>query len=163
MKLSPGHHTISMKCFSYLVGLLSAITPIVNGAPRPELRVFESLRGIPQGWTQNGLVPAATPLRFRLAIKQENAFEFEQHVIDISTPGHVKYGQHMSHTELKRMLRPSEDASTAILTWLNAEGVSASSIEDDGDWINFRVPAIVAERMLNTKSVTGLFLMNVCS
>ena len=143
-----------MKSFSFSVGLLSAFALFVNAAPRAELRVFESLRGIPQGWTQNGSVPAATPLRFRLAIKQENANAFEQHVIDISTPGHENYGQHMSHAELKRMLRPSEDASNAILAWLNAEGVPASSIEDDGDWINFRVPAIVAERIMDTKLVT---------
>ena len=142
-----------MKPASYLLGLWVLVAPVVNAAPRPELSVFESLRGIPQGWTQNGSVPAATPLRFRLAIKQENAFAFEQHVIDISTPDHARYGQHMSRTELKRMLRPSQDASSAILGWLDAEGVPASNIEDDGDWINFRVPVVVAERMLDTKYV----------
>ena len=151
-----------MRSACYLLWLWALVAPIVNAAPRPELSVFESLRGIPQGWTQNGSVPAATPLRFRLAIKQENAFAFEQHVIDISTPDHVKYGQHMSHPELKRMLRPSEDASMAILGWMEAEGVPASSIEDDGDWINFRVPAVIAERMLDTKYV-ACYLLRLCA
>ena len=147
-----------MKPTCYFLGVWTLIAPIVNAAPRPDLSVFERLRGTPQGWTQNGSVPAATPLRFRLAIKQENAFAFEQHVIDISTPDHAKYGQHMSHAELKHMLRPNKDVSSAILAWLNAEGIPASNIEDDGDWINFRVPVVIAERMLDTKYVAYCFM-----
>ncbi|KAL8848297.1 MAG: hypothetical protein Q9198_011198, partial [Flavoplaca austrocitrina] len=81
----------------------------------------------------------------------ENAFHFEQHVLAISTPDDPKYGQHMSREDLKAMLRPSPDASMAILAWLRAEGVSSASIEDQGDWINFYVSASEANRILDTK------------
>ena len=135
------------------LGLLLGITASVFAAFPSDLAVFENLPSIPQGWKQGGAVPASTRLRFRIAVKQQNAFEFEQHVIDISTPNHAKYGQHMSRDELKRMLRPSSDASEAILNWLDSEGVSGSDVEDDGDWINFHVAAVEAERILDTRSV----------
>ena len=144
-----------MRSFTCLVGALSLISPVlhVNAAPSAAVTVFEKLGGIPQGWKQEGAVPASNRLHFRVALKQENAYEFEQHVIDISTPGHPKYGQHMSHQELKRALRPNSDATESIVGWLEAEGVPASDIVDDGDWINFYVQAAEAERIMNTKSV----------
>ena len=120
-------------------------------APLSELSVVENLSGIPQGWQQGPRVSPSHPLEFRIALKQNNAFAFEQHVIEISTPGHPKYGNHMQHDEIKAMLRPDSMASAAVLEWLTIEGVSPSEIEDDGDWINFKVPAIDAERMLNTQ------------
>ena len=144
-----------MRSFTYLVGLLSVVTPLatVHAAPRPGLSVFESLPAIPQGWIQGDAVPSAIRLRFRIAIKQQNAHAFEQHVMDISTPDHPKYGEHMTREELKDMLRPSIDASNSIIGWLEAEGIPAKDLEDDGDWVNFYVPAAEAERILDTKSV----------
>ena len=144
-----------MRSIAYIVGLLSIVSPICNvqAAPRVGLSVLESLPGIPHGWFQGDAVPASKRLRFRIAVKQENAYHFEQHVLDISTPDHPKYGQHMSREELKAMLRPSSDASESIIGWLRAEGVPTTAIEDDGDWINFYVPATEAERIMNTKSV----------
>ncbi|KAG8529478.1 uncharacterized protein KY384_006115 [Bacidia gigantensis] len=113
--------------------------------------LVERLGRIPQGWEQGRAPGASEQLRFRIAIKQDNAFDFEQHVLAISDPDHPKYGQHMKRDELKDMLRPSPDASSAILEWLRSEGVSERHIQDDGDWINFYVPTTEAERILHTK------------
>lgn len=128
-------------------GAIAAVAP----TPATDFAVVESLPKIPQGWQQGAPVPSGRRLKFRIAVKQENAFAFEQHVVDISTPNHAKYGQHMSREELKAMLRPSTTATAAILGWLTGQGVPAKDIEDKGDWINFYVPAIKAERMLDTK------------
>lgn len=146
-----------MRSLIYLAGLLSIVVAItgVNAAvalsPATDFAVVESLPQTPQGWQQGASVSAGRSLKFRIAVKQENAFAFEQHVMDISTPGHAKYGQHMSRDELKAMLRPSPNATAAILSWLTGEGVPARKIEDKGDWINFRVSARKAERLLDTK------------
>ena len=144
-----------MLSFSYLPCLLSVIAAIagVQAAPAStsDLTVLENLSKIPQGWHQGRAVPASKRLRFRIAVKQENAYAFEQHVIAISTPDHPKYGEHMQRDELKAMLRPSATASEAILGWLQAEGVKPADIRDDGDWINFIVHAAEAERILDTK------------
>ena len=144
-----------MRSIIYLVGLLSLVAPIAHTTTTTSsgLTVFEKLGSIPRGWQRGDAVSASKTLHFRIAVKQENAYDFEQHVIDISTPGHPKYGQHMSHQELKRALRPSSDATEAIIGWLKDEGVVSKSIEDDGDWINFYVTAAEAERIMDTKSV----------
>ena len=115
-----------------------------------ELVVLESLRAIPHGWLQKQAPSASKRLRLRIALRQENAYAFEQHVIDISTPDHVKYGQHMDRMEMKRMLQPSKGASAAVLDWLESQGVPEADVEDDGDWITFWVATVEAERILDT-------------
>ncbi|MCJ1301078.1 vesicle formation at the endoplasmic reticulum [Hypocenomyce scalaris] len=138
-----------LKC---LIGLLSVLTILagVQATPSTELEFLEKLRGIPQGWHQGPGPPASERIRFRIAVKQQNAFDFEEHVLQISTPGHPRYGQHMKWDELKAMLRPSSDATNSIIGWLDSEGVPSADIEDDGDWINLYVPITEAERILNT-------------
>lgn len=141
---------LSIRCIIALLSVFMIFTG-VQGAPSAELEALENLRGIPQGWRQGVAPPASKRLRFRIAVKQQNAFEFEELVLQISTPGHLKYGQHMKRNELKTLLRPSSDATNAIIGWLEAEGVPSTDIEDSGDWINFYVPTIEAERILNTR------------
>ena len=62
-----------------------------------------------------------------------NAFNFEQHVLAISDPEHPKYEQYMKRDEIRATLRPSQESSEKILSWLRYEGVPQSYIEDDGD------------------------------
>lgn len=51
---------------------------------------------------------------------------------------------------MKAFLRPSAEVSQAILGWLHSEGLSEHDIEDEGDWISFKVTVVKAETMLNT-------------
>lgn len=143
---------LSLTTLTRLIATLSIISGVSTApAPASVLAPLEGLPAVPQGWQQGDAVGASKVLRFRIAIKQENAFEFEQHLLAISTPDDPKYGQHMKRDELKAMLRPSHKASSAILSWLESQGVPSSHIEDDGDWINFFVPTVEAERILDTK------------
>lgn len=141
-----------MLSFSYAVFLLWAITAFVGlcatSFSAPNLTVLESLPEVPPGWREGAAVPASKRLRFRIALRQEGAFAFEQQVIAISTPNHPLYGRHMAQQEVRRMLQPSLEASGAILQWLTGEGVPTTNIKDDGDWIKFHVSAGEAERML---------------
>lgn len=56
----------------------------------------------------------------------------------------------MKRDQMKAFLRPSKEVSDAILDWLRSEGVPDGDIEDDGDWINFKVAVGKAESMLHT-------------
>ena len=145
-----------MWSLTFAIGIVSIICltyPICAVYPL-ELEVLERLPSIPHGWSQGDAVPASRALKFRIAVKQENAFVFEQHVIDISTPSHSKYGQHMAYAELKDMLRPTSEATESIVGWLKAEGVPVENIEDDGDWIHLSISTATAERLFDTKSVS---------
>ncbi len=142
-----------MLSLTFLVSLLITSIAIlgINAAPPAEVDVLEQLPSVPEGWKQGAAPSAALHLRFRIAVRQENAYLFEQTVLDISTPSHPKYGKHLKRDELKAMLRPSTQASQSLLGWLEAEGVPKTDIEDDGDWINFYVTVSDAERILRTK------------
>lgn len=147
-----------MRSFMYLSGLLSVVA-IINGvhaavtaiSPATKYEVVEKLGHVPKGWHQGAHVPAYVQLQFRIAVTQVNAFAFEKHVVAISTPGHPKYGQHMSRDQLKAMLRPPRAATDAIVRWLRDEGLSMLSIIEKGDWIVFRTSAPRAEELLRTK------------
>jgi tripeptidyl-peptidase-1 len=82
---------------------------------------------------------------------QPNQYLFEQTLMEVSTPSHPKYGQHLKRDELKALLRPSVEATGAIIDWLEDSGVRSSDIEDDGEWINFVAPVSTAEKMMDTR------------
>lgn len=84
-----------------------------------------------------------------IAVRQRNVEHFEKLLVDISTPDHPKYGQHMEGHEVKTMLKPTQVASDAVIAWLQDSNVT--DIEDDGDWINFKTDVGTANKMMNTK------------
>lgn len=112
---------------------------------------METLPGIPEGWKEAGTPDAGKRLHFRIAVTQPNQDLFEQTLMEVSTPSHPKYGQHLKRDELKSMLRPSVEATDAILEWLQESGVSTGDIEDDGEWINFVASVSTAEKMMDAK------------
>jgi tripeptidyl-peptidase-1 len=114
-------------------------------------QLVEQLDKAPDGWSRGDKPPAAKIIKFRLAIAQYNAREFEQKVIELSTPGHPSYGQHMNRDEVKQFLTPPHAISDRIIEWLQSENVPANSINLDGHWITFTVPISQAERMLKTQ------------
>ncbi|OQE90662.1 hypothetical protein PENNAL_c0011G08831 [Penicillium nalgiovense] len=115
------------------------------------LQLVEQLDKAPDGWSRGDKPPASKLIKFRLAIAQYNAREFEQKVIKLSTPGHPSYGQHMNRDEVKQFLSPPLAILDKIIAWLQSENVPASSINLNGHWITFKVPISQAERMLKTQ------------
>lgn len=59
---------------------------------------------------------------------------FEQTLLDISTPGHSRYGRHLKRDQLKAMLRPSPEATAAVISWLEDGGIY--DIEENGEWVS---------------------------
>lgn len=116
-----------------------------------ERRDVEELGSIPGGWINSGRPSPSTPIRLRLAIRQERSAALERMVLDISTPGHPRYGQYMKRDDLKKVLQPPEHVSSSIVSWLKQEGVDGRSIVDDGDWVHFVVPVSKAESLLETR------------
>jgi tripeptidyl-peptidase I len=47
-------------------------------------------------------------------------------------------------------LRPTPEATEAVLQWLESSGIRPEEIEDDGEWINFIASVSQAEEMLDT-------------
>lgn len=117
---------------------------------RTSQRTVEALRGVPHGWIEGNKPSPSLLINFRLAIKQPTK-ELNKAVIDISTPTHPRYGQHMKREELREMLRPDPAILSDILVWLRSENVPPDTIGVEGNWIKFQVPVSQAERMLKTR------------
>ena len=66
--------------------------------------LMESLRDVPDRWKEVGRPLPEERLLLRIAMTSPNQGLFEQTLLDISTPGHAKYGKHMKRDELKLML-----------------------------------------------------------
>ena len=131
----------------YLV-LIAAVLISSSAAVTASLHVLERLPSTPRGWTQGDRPPAAIILSFRLAVRQHRAIEFEQHVVDISTPDHPHYGRHMTRDDIKSFLRPADSVTEAIVDWLQSFDVR--DISHDGDWLSFSASIAQAEKMLHT-------------
>jgi tripeptidyl-peptidase-1 len=81
---------------------------------------------------------------------QHNHDLFDQTLMEISTPSHPRYGQHLKRDELKELVKPRAESTDAVLSWLKESGVASKDIENDGEWINFVAPVSTAEKMMAT-------------
>lgn len=74
--------------------------------------------------------------------------------MEISSPSHPRYGQHLKRDELKDLIKPRAESSSKVLSWLEESGIEARDIENDGEWINFYAPVKRAEQMMGTQFKT---------
>ncbi|KAI9784284.1 MAG: vesicle formation at the endoplasmic reticulum [Geoglossum umbratile] len=134
-----------------LLGIWSIVGGIygVQAAPTASLGLFEQLSAVPSGWTQIGTPPPSTQIQLRVALQHGNIAQFEQALLDVSTPDHPKYGKHLKRDEVQALLRPTDTAITSVLGWLNHERVLTSDINHNGDWIMFNVTVQHANEILN--------------
>lgn len=116
--------------------------------------VVEHLGGVPQGWSDIGAPSQDRKLHFRIAVRSENRELFERTLMEVSTPSHPRYGQHLKRHELKDLIKPRAESTYAVLSWLEQSGVETRDIHNDGEWINFYAPVKRAEEMLGTSFKT---------
>jgi tripeptidyl-peptidase I len=135
--------------FFKALSLLSA-SAVVATASAEQYEVVEQLHNVPSGWIQGPRPSPSMLMQFRLAMRQPRAAEFEQHALNIATPGHAMYGKHMKREDIKAFMQPSAETENAIVSWLQSENVSENLMEVNSDWVKFIIPVKQAERMLNT-------------
>ncbi|KAJ5375948.1 hypothetical protein N7509_012834 [Penicillium cosmopolitanum] len=110
--------------------------------------VFESLPGIPDGWRYSRTPSANQPIKLNFGLTQEGLHEFENALLDMSTPGHRDYGKHFqSHDEMKRMLQPSDDSLHSVQNWLESAGVK--DVQRDADWLTVHTTVEKANDLLH--------------
>lgn len=141
-----------MGFFSSLTGTVSLVLSCLYLCVAAESGyvVVERLSDVPDGWIKGTAPPSSQPMRFHLALHQEKASEFEQRVIDLSTPGHPEYGHHMEREYIKDFVRPSDQAIDPVLSWLASKDVPSETLDLHGNWITFTVPLYQAEALLET-------------
>ncbi|KAF2194923.1 tripeptidyl-peptidase-like protein [Zopfia rhizophila CBS 207.26] len=140
--------------FSTLAAGLLFLVGGANCASTSHIEPMEKLRTVPEGWKEIGAPAQDRRLHFRIAVHQPNHDLFEQTLMEISTPNHPRYGQHLKRHELKELIKPRAESTDAVLKWLKDSGVPSEDIENDGEWINFLAPVSTAEKMMDTKFKT---------
>ncbi|KAJ5153294.1 polynucleotide 3'-phosphatase [Penicillium canariense] len=112
--------------------------------------IVEQLENVPDGWSKRNKPPSSTLMQFRLELGVPNIISLEKEVMDLSTPGHPKYGQHMKREQVEDLLRPFPTVSEQVFTWLYSH-VFNDSIKLYGNWISFTASISQAEQLLNTQ------------
>lgn len=138
--------------------------------PEKTSRVKET-HPVPRGWRRTARANAAHNVNLQIGLKQGNFNELERSlyegtcqscciwrslplkVLAVSTPSHPRYGQHLSSAEVHELVKPSDDALTAVQDWLATHGVSPDRVHYSKarDWIKLSLPIATIERMLDTE------------
>ncbi|KAF9286901.1 hypothetical protein BGZ68_002443 [Mortierella alpina] len=148
--------------FSFAFGLITVsaiiLTPQDEAKPITEKAglssqfksyiAFEKLSSPPKQWKYQEPAPSGTKINLRIGLKLQNIERFHQMVVDLSTPGHPTYGQHMTQDEINAIINPLEKSAQLVLEWLKASGIHAVH---DNQWVEADVTIAQAQELLQTR------------
>ena len=110
--------------------------------------LLESLNQVPAGWKFARTASPTETISLRISLRQQNVDTFYDHLLQVSTPDHPRYGQHYEGHELRSMLQPRQETTNLAISWLQDHNVT--SVEDDGDYILFRTDVDTANGLLDS-------------
>ena len=113
-------------------------------------RVMDRLVAVPKGWEESRAAWSDETIFLRVALKQHHSrsHALDQAVLDLSTPGHPNYGMHMTRDELRSYTAPSDDAVSAVTSWLQQHAIEPRV---DHDWVSFTTTVGTANKLLGTR------------
>ena len=135
---------------SFSIAYARSTIPVPRAIAKSPLEVFEAVYETPQGWTRHGRPDPSTRIGLRVDLEMPDHALFEETLYTISTPDHPNYGNHLSHAELKRLVKPRDASIQGVLEWLSSSGVKDSDIVNNDEWIAFKISVSDAENMLGT-------------
>lgn len=118
-------------------------------------RVVESLVSPPRGWVKDesrviDKDTAAISLRVHLA--RQDMDKFYEVALNIATPGHSQYGDHMSQQHIDAIIAPKDESGSLVMEWLEAMGMrSYASYSKRGDSIVIEASIAQIERLLDAE------------
>ncbi|KAL2825695.1 peptidase S8/S53 domain-containing protein [Aspergillus pseudoustus] len=142
-----------MSVHASVVGALSLILSCLLAivAAEPSYVTVEQLQKAPDGWLRGPAPSPSREMKFHIAVHQEKTAELEQLVLDMSTPGHHNYGNHMKRDDLSALVRPDNHTMDQILSWLATEDVPSESITSHRNWVEATMSVSQAESLLKTR------------
>ena len=108
--------------------------------------VHESLAMVPHSWSVAGSPEDSDMMVLSIGLRQQNLHEIEPRLYAMSTPGHAEYGKHMSREEVTALLKPTDEANDAVVSWLKDSGVT--QLTSDGEWVRFAATVSKANELL---------------
>ncbi|KZP20560.1 subtilisin-like protein [Athelia psychrophila] len=114
------------------------------------LAVHETLDAIPDGFFEVGPASGDSLIILQLALKPRDIDGLEKVFYEISTPGNVKYGQHLSKEEVAAFVKPTNLSTTMVNDWLASNHLASTSVSLSGSTFQVSLPVSKANEMLGT-------------
>ncbi|KAH8987016.1 subtilisin-like protein [Lactarius akahatsu] len=116
-----------------------------------DLREKHTWNSVPENWQNLGYPPADTTIDLHIALKAKNENALIDALIEVSSPGHPKHGEHLSREEVAELVAPPSDMLELANAWLEHHGVHPSTIstKHGGSWLTLMgVPVSRANELL---------------
>ncbi|KAI9452652.1 subtilisin-like protein [Lactarius psammicola] len=123
-----GYHCI------LLPSLFAAVFLQVGSFAKPlsprwgDMCVKHSWNAIPKNWESLGRPPSDTTIDLYIALKPQHRNALIDTLYEVSTPGHPKYGAHLSQGQVAQLVAPHPNTLELVNSWLEHHGISSSSI-----------------------------------
>ncbi|KAH9159455.1 subtilisin-like protein [Lactarius sanguifluus] len=116
-----------------------------------DIRPKHTWNSVPENWQNMGHPPADTTIDLHIALKAKNENALIDALIEVSSPGHPKHGEHLSREGVSELVAPSSDVLELANAWLEHHGVHPSTIstKHGGSWLTLTgVPVSRANELL---------------
>ncbi|KAF8260339.1 subtilisin-like protein [Lactarius quietus] len=138
-----------------VLSVLAATSLAVFAAPLvprwDDTRVKHTWNTVPSNWESLGLPSSNTTIDLHIALLPQSEDALIDALYEVSTPGHPKYGAHLSREQVAQLVAPHRDTLDIVNSWLKYHGIARSSISvsQDGGWLMVAsVPVSQANEML---------------
>ncbi|KAK7031746.1 Tripeptidyl-peptidase sed3 [Favolaschia claudopus] len=138
---------LSTSFFVSLLSVLATAKPMVSRT----MVVHESRVAPGDNFVQSSAAPAEKELTLRIALKQNNIAGLEAELYKVSDPASKFYGQHLTLEEVVEFVKPTDETSAAVSSWLSENNVDARPITPAGDMLEIKLPVSQANDLLSAK------------
>lgn len=121
---------------------------ILSTAATVSARLFHKLPTIPDGWKIASTALPTDKVTLKIGLEQQYSAALEQAVLNISTPDHPDYGNHMTREELRSYVAPHQQSVDDVVSWLAGHGVVPAI---DNDWMTIATDVKTANEMLDAE------------
>ncbi|KAJ4300820.1 hypothetical protein N0V90_002908 [Kalmusia sp. IMI 367209] len=137
-----------LKCLSTIAILVSAC----NARPTSSV-VFEKIESSPAGWVLDDsakLDKDAASITLMVHLVNQGMDKFHKLAMDIATPGHAQYGNHLDYETILGMKSPKEESVSLVKEWLARE-IPDADITVKGDYVSVQAKVKSVEKLLKTE------------
>jgi len=144
---------MQLHCYLLALCLVLGATAVLAGPYRLESDVVSVP---PEEWNLLGPAHPDAVLPVIFALKLRNTRELEDILLEVSDPSNpTRYGQHLTHGEVEKLVSPHPSSIRAVSSWLESEGFGGrvgTTVSNGFMVANMTVAE--AERLLNTRYAT---------
>ncbi|KAK6516966.1 hypothetical protein TWF506_006846 [Arthrobotrys conoides] len=135
-----------------LIFLLGIILPVIANPTGSTYVLHEKRATENRAWFKRSPADHSSVLPMRIGLKQRNLDKGHDLLMEISTPGSSKYGNHLSKSEVIEMFAPDAESERIVLKWLEDSGFHPDriSISLNRQWVQFDALVSEVQNLLRT-------------